>query len=172
MKPHLLLFGLLLFPSAFHADEPLAPPKDYAVRSRNGRFEARVTVSPAETRVYQLVSPNKLLWHKPGFHRHVFLSDDGRHLVAGYDGYNLIPQNYSPDLVLITFFDRSKTIRRVTLSEIVPDLSRLRRTVSHYAWGGFGKIEKSGQFVVTTVDNRILRFDPATGKKTSEERRE
>jgi hypothetical protein len=171
VKLQFFLFGLSLLPSALHADAPLPPPEDYTVKSRNGRFEARVSVSPAETRVYQIGSPDKLLWRKPGFHRHVYLSDDGRHLVAAYDGHNLIPLNYSPDLVLITFFDRSSPIRRVTLSEILPDLSRLRRTMSHYSWGSFGTLDESGHFVVTTVDNRVLRFDLATGKKASAERR-
>jgi hypothetical protein len=150
------------------SDSPLPPPDEYAIRSPNGRFEARFTLSPERTVVTDLTTA-KRLWSKQGFHRPAFLANDGRHLVACHPCVNLIPVNSTPDLVLIEFFDRSKSIRRITLGEIIRDQSRLARTVSHLYWGGPAGFDADGRFCVETVEKRRLKYDSATGRLMAEE---
>ncbi len=164
----LLLLALTCLLSSARADAPLPPPADHSVKSPNGRFEARFTLSPEQTAVFD-ISTSKRLWSMNGFHRHAFLADDGRHLVTSYSGYNLIPVDSKPDLVLLEFFDGPKSIKRVTLGEIVRDMARLRRTVSHLHWGMSAGFDAEGRFCVETVEERRLKFDAATGRLSVEE---
>jgi hypothetical protein len=71
--------------------------------------------------------------------------------VTGYDGINLIPQNYTKDLVLISFWRRDKKIRDVTVGELFPDTHILRKTISHYNWGLITGITKSTLNVLRDV---------------------
>ena len=169
MKPAILyLLALTGFLFSARADAPLPPPAEHSVKSPNGRFEARFAPSPAQTTVFDLAA-SKPLWSKDGFHRQAFLADDGRHLVASYDGYNLIPIGSKPDLVLLEFFDGPKRIKRVTLGEIIRDAAHLRRTVSHLHWGSSTGFDAEGHFCVETVEGRRLKFDTVTGRLAAEE---
>lgn len=98
-----------------------------------------------------------------GWFRWLFVSNDGNHAVTGYAGMNLIPVNYTDDLVLLTFWEKGKKIRKVTLKEIVPSKSILTRTVSHYHWGTIDGINDKGSLVVNRSDGKILLFDVTTG---------
>lgn len=150
--------------SSLRADLPLPPPQDYQVRSANGQYVAKVTVAPPMTTVYAMQEGKETqAWSMVGFYRQVFLADDGQHLVIGYNGYNLISTNYSPDMVMVTFVEQGRILRQATLRELLPDLSKLQRTVSHYHWGHTPGINNRGEFVVETVDYRELHFDVRTG---------
>jgi len=145
-----------------HADSPLLPPFTHRETSPNGQFVA-VSDPNSGTRVIEAAS-GKQLWAIPGWYRDIYLSNDGRHLAIGYDGLNLIPLNADESFELITFLDRGRKLRTVSLHAIVPDKTLLRRTVSHYAWGSITGIDKNNRLVVTRIDGREFRFNMATGE--------
>jgi hypothetical protein len=64
---------------------------------------------------------------------------------------------------MIRFWNEGRLLRSVALKEILPDLNRLRRTVSHWHWGNYVGFDRSGLFVVETVDGKRHRFDVSTG---------
>jgi hypothetical protein len=98
-----------------------------------------------------------------GWFRLAALSDDGEILVAGYDGMNLLPLDYSPDLVVLTFYRRGAFIAEVTLDQVIDDFAALERTVSHYNWGYYLGFDQAGRYVIETVEGRRIAFDAATG---------
>ena len=99
----------------------------------------------------------------PGWFRWLLVSNDGTHVVTGYDGLNLIPINYAEDTVMFTFWAKGKEIRRVRLKEIIPSKSVLTRTMSHYEWGTIERIDEKNRLVVRRADGKALFFDVATG---------
>jgi len=100
-----------------------------------------------------------------GWHRWLFVSNDGQHVATGYEGLNLIPLDYSPDMVLITFWEQGKKLRSVSLKDVVPNKAVLERTVSHYHWGTIDGVNERNQLVVTRADGVKVRFEMSTGAK-------
>jgi len=153
--------ALVLVPSVAMADAPPSLPATHEISSANQAIQ--VISSPDEgTHILERVSQQEL-WSMPGWFRSLFVSNDGDYLVLGYDGISLIPQDYTDDLVLLTFLHRGKVLRKVTLKDIVPDPSILLRTVSHYQWGWIEGINSNGEFVVHRVDGTVFSFDLSTG---------
>ena len=74
------------------------------------------------------------------------------------------PAVYSPEMVVLRFMRRGEIVRDVTVRELLPDLSKLRRTASSWHWGMFGGFNKRGEFMAGAVDYRTLFFEPATGR--------
>ncbi len=105
----------------------------------------------------------QVLWSMAGWFRLAALSDDGETLVAGYDGMNLLPLDYSPDLVILTFYRRGKPVATVTLDEVIDDFAALERTVSHYNWGHYLGFDDAGRYVIETVEGHRIAFDVRTG---------
>lgn len=161
----LSLFLVLSLSALSLADTPLPPPKDYTVYSPQKAFCAEVGVESG-IRVYSFADGRKQseLWSMKGWYRNIWLADDGKHLVIGYDGMNLIPVDYTADMVMITFVREGTVIREVKLKNLITDFRKLVRTVSHYYWGSFDGFDKSGNFAVTTVENKTVRFDITTGE--------
>lgn len=95
----------------------------------------------------------------------MFLANDGKHAVTGYGGMNLIPRNYDKHMVLITFWREGKKTRDVTLEEIVPRKSILKKTVSHYHWGAIEGIDGKGRLVVKRADEKVLLYDVDSGQQ-------
>ena len=153
---------VLAFSNA-RGDEPLPPPSKVTVTSRNGAIRA-VSDPKSGTRVEDL-KRRKILWRLPRWHRSMFVANDGKHLVTGYAGLDLIPTGYTDELVLITFWHDGKKIREITVAEMFPDRHILRRTVSHYAWGRIDGIDARGRLKVKRVDGKTFYFDVSTGKK-------
>ncbi len=144
--------------SAFvHADTPLGPPTFKRFASANGEVVAYATPG-SDTRVARAAS-GETLWRIPGWHRLLYLSNDGSHAVVVYDGLNLIPLDSSPDLVLVTFWSSGEKTREVTLREIVPNQAVLRATVSHYEWGIVKGFDDKNELVVERVDGKQFRFE-------------
>jgi hypothetical protein len=87
---------------AAKADTPLPPPAQVSVMSRSGRIRA-ISDPKTGTRVEDM-KRHKVLWSFPGCHRSLFIADDGRHLVTQHNVLNLIPADFTDDLVLLTFW--------------------------------------------------------------------
>lgn len=116
--------------------------------------------------MYRKDTADRALWTVKGWQRVFDVADSGHHLVACFSGMNLLPLDYRKDWAMLTFCDRGRLVRRVTLGELVPDLSRLQRTASHYQWGRCVGFDGPGTHVVETVDRGVIRFDVATGQLT------
>ena len=158
----LALLILLCCPLDLQADTPLPPPKRHEVESPSKKYIA--TVDPKTGVTVRAAGSGKTVWKAPKiWSRRAFLADDGEHLVTGYDGLNLIPVNYTRDLVLITFWRRGERIRDITVGELFPDTKVLVRTVSHYHWGGIQGIT-GRTLTVRRCDKKEVRFDITTGK--------
>jgi hypothetical protein len=150
---------------AARADTPLPPPAKVSAKSPSGRIRA-ISDPKAGTRVED-VKRDKVLWSLPGWHRSLFVADDGKHLVTQYDGLNLLPIDFSDDLVLLTFWREGRRFRDVRVRDFLPDHEVRERTVSHYHWGIVHGIDAQGRLKVERADGKIFFFDVTTGK-TSE----
>ena len=144
------------------ADAPLPPPDVYRELSPSGKF-AVVSDPNSGTTIIESAS-GKQLWEVPGWHRSLFLSDDGEHLAIGYGGLNLLPLDAPDSLEMISFWSWGRKIRSVPLRAIVPDRSILQRTVSHYAWGNIGGIDNENRLIVKRIDGKVFRFNMSTGE--------
>jgi hypothetical protein len=153
---------LALGPCAAVADEPLANPWPKIVCSANQAFCAVMDPASWTTDVH-VGAAGPVRWSMAGWFRLAALSDDGEILVAGYDGMNLLPLDYSPDLVVLTFYRRGAFIAEVTLDQVIDDFAALERTVSHYNWGYYLGFDQAGRYVIETVEGRRIAFDAATG---------
>lgn len=165
MRSLILIAITLAVCAPARADTPLPPPRKHIVKSADGAVRA-VSDPQAGTQI-EAVPGGRILWHLPGWYRSLFVANDGKHLVTGYDGLNLIPTQPSDNLVLITFWREGRKIKEVTLKEIVPDRRILKRTVSHYLWGHIEGIDAKGRLRVKRADDTIFYFDVASGEKTS-----
>ena len=146
------------------ADEPLEPPQSRRVVAPSGKCWVYTDAVKGSTIAY--VNDNgkvRALWAISGWYRVAALASDCEHFVTGYDGVNLLPENFSRDTTLLSFYRSGVLIRRVTLADLVKDLSKLERTVSHWSWGHYVGIEGGTPYRVVTVDRGQLVFDMKTG---------
>src|SRR5438874_1475868 len=100
-------------------DTPLPPPSMVTALSPNGAFRP-VSEPSRDTRIED-VKQRKVLWRLPGWHRAMFVANDGKHVVTEYDGLNLIPKDFTPNLVLLTFWSAGKKINEITVGQLFPD---------------------------------------------------
>jgi hypothetical protein len=156
------LLTLGVHPSVARADTPAPPPALTVAISPAGTVKAISDPRTQTTRV-ELAATGRLLWTLPGWNRWMFVADDGKHVVVGQGGMNLIPRDYDAGMVLFTFWREGKKVREVTLSEVVPGKGTLRMTASHYHWGTIEKIDRQGRLLVRRADGKELRFDLSTG---------
>ena len=163
MRP-LLAAALLASVSAAFADAPLPPPSRLIQWTPNRRYVAVADPQGDAVTVYRAQGAERLeLWSIPGWQRSFFLADDGVHLVVCPSGLNLLPVEYRRSWNLLRFYERTRVVREWSLDQLIPDLTKSRRTASHYEWGHCAGFDSSGSFLVKTVDRGTLRFKPATG---------
>jgi hypothetical protein len=106
----------------------------------------------------------RVLWTMPGWFRVAALADDGAHLVVGHEGMNLLPLDAGASTVIVTFYRRGDVVRKVTLAQVMGDLSNLERSVSHLVWGYYLGFDAQGHYAIETVEGRRLAFDVTTGR--------
>ncbi len=163
MLLRVLLVGFLSW-GLVKADEPLPPPTLKTVFSANGRYCAVLDPEKDRTTAFAIEDGKRHeIWSMPGWYREAHLTDDGIHLITGYDGLNLLPRSYDKKMVMLSFFASGKLVKRVALNRLIRDFDKLQATVSHYYWGSYRGLDEQGRFSVETVEQRILLFDPATG---------
>ena len=104
------------------------------------------------------------VWSLPTWHRQFCLSSDGDHLVIGPEGLSLLPLDTKLSDPLLVFMKRKSTVRIVTVGELFPNLSSLRRTASHLEWGKVVGISARNQLIVELVDGRRLAYSMVTGR--------
>jgi hypothetical protein len=162
----LVALGLVAVPG--RADSPLPPPMRQTVWSSNRRFFAVTDPKDQTTTVYRATPDGKAVrsWAMYGYLRFAWLADDGDHLVADPDGWaGLVPLDYDKGHpILYYFLRRGELVNKATLGQIIGDLSKLRRTASHYHWGSSVGFDEGGRFVIETVEGRTIRFDVSKGE--------
>ena len=163
-----LVAVLVVVPAlSLRADTPLPPPELWTVFSPSKACCAVLDPRTQVTTVFAVdpAGARMKLWAMVGWHRAAFLADDGVHLVLGHPGLNLLPLDVRDDDVLLWFVRRGELVATRTVLEVVGSRSVLRRTASHWLWGGCRGIDGEGRFVVSTADERVVRFDLATGSR-------
>jgi hypothetical protein len=163
MKRSIFTAALLTAALPALADAPVPPPARITVCSPNGRFCAVADPQRNVVIGYRAQDPDTELWRVSSWQRAFHLADDGDHLVVCYRGLNLLPLDYEPDWVMLRFFNRGALVRQWRLRELVPDLTKLKRSVSHYEWGQCVGFQADGSYEVTTADRGSLRFDATSG---------
>lgn len=158
----IMIVSFAMVSSQIRADEPLELPVQKTVSSPDSSIIAISDPVLSTTKIINNKT-KKLLWQIPGWHRWLFVANDGKHVVTGYGGMNLIPRDYDKHMTLITFWRKGKKIKDVTLEEIVPNKSILQKTVSHYHWGGIQEIDGQGRLIVKRADQKVLYYDLDTG---------
>lgn len=159
-----LLAGLFAIGTCY-ADGPMPPPEPATFCSPSKMYCVDF-ISRQGGIAYQIGNGGKRreLWHVPGWQRVAFVSDDGRHLAACYSGQNLIPQDYSPDMVMISIFDQGRLTHEIRLNSMITDFGALHKTVSHYYWGSCKGLAPDGTLQVETVEHKALSIDLVTGQ--------
>ncbi len=145
------------------ADTPLSPPEKFTVCSPGGNICATSDPGSSVT-VVSTQRPKKTLWTLPGWHRWLFVSDDGESVIVGYAGVNLVPVDVSLNEPVFIFYHRGKRVRTVTLGELYQRKEQMRPTASHYAWTQGASLNKANQLVVTLVNGKTVAFAAKTGK--------
>ncbi|MYM26053.1 hypothetical protein GTP46_25825 [Duganella sp. FT135W] len=145
------------------ADEPLPSPETQTVCSISGRFCATADIH-AQTTSLRVKSTGELLGVVPGWHRWIFVSDDGETIAIGYEGMNLVPRSVTLAEPIILLYSRNKLVRTVVLGDLFDSIVELTPTMSHYAWGSIQSFNKSNQLVVSLVTGSYFAIPVHTGK--------
>jgi len=145
------------------ADSPKSAPATYRVYSLNRRYFAELNFPASRTTVFE-ANGGRRLWEIPGWYRVAAVSNDGKHLVIGYDGSNLLELNASPEEVMLTFYREGTRTGIVRLKDLVPDTARLERTASHLRWGEYLGFDEQGRYHVKTAGGETFIFDPDTAR--------
>jgi hypothetical protein len=156
------LFGALAVRG--RGEEPAGSAQIRSICSPNRRYCAVLNPSRGTTTVYEVVEGRRVKrWRMSGSFRSTVLCDDGRHLVAGYDGGGVLADRAGKDEVMLRFYDKGRLLRSVRLRELLKNPADLpgRR------WGDVLGIDETGAYVVTTVEGRRLAFDVSSGKLSS-----
>ena len=161
----------LLWAAKGRADQPPAAPADRDVVSPNGRFFAHSDFDEIRTTAFKRAAHGDaaVIWEMPGWFPVAALSDDGRVFAVGYPGNNLLPAQVM-DCVIVSFFFDGRLASEVRLSSLVPDATKLRRTVSHRTWGVHLGFDAKNRYRVETVERWIITLDPTSGKEVARER--
>jgi hypothetical protein len=153
--------------STMCGSEPPPPPSIVNVFSRGNTILATSYPATNETIIYSTRdnnTPQEVLWTFPKYFRRFDVSIDGYVIVA--QNADLLPKDVDDNCVLLTFINRGKVAREVTLKQLLGSKSKLRATVGDLSWGVglyFPGIDQNGYVFVDTVIGFFI-FDAYTAK--------
>jgi len=157
------MLALVGVASSVRADSPLPPASLTEVSSPDGSFRAVADPTTDRVSVFKR-GTTEPVWSLPGWHRWVFVANDGDHLVIGPDSLNLLPVGVREDAPLLVFMHRTRRVHAVTVGQLFPGLRGLRPTASHLAWGSVVGISQANRLMIELVDGRHLEFDVSDGR--------
>lgn len=145
------------------ADAPLPPPSELRVCNRPITHCARMTPEN-DTVVYKVDRSftGTEIYRVPGWHRDVYLSDDGQYFASGYAGLNLVQLDANAMTVMLTVWKNGRPQMLVLLGQVLRSLTSLKRTTLHYFWGQNRGFSRDGVFEIETVENKRVFIDPET----------
>lgn len=164
-----LCLALALVGPVARADSPLPPPQTVLACSPSGMVCAKSDPRTERTVVSRKNAP-EAPWSIDGWHRWLFVADDGRSAVVGYAGMNLVPIESDLQLEVLYFYNQGKLVRTIKLADLYCDKSQLTRTVSHLAWVSSIRVNGANQLVLELVSGRNAAFAMSTGESQSEVR--
>lgn len=147
------------------ADAPREVEHDRKVYSPNRRSYVVSLLKERRTAVFRVGSPKKPEWEIPGYASVLFLSDDGRHLVEGYSGGNILSPEVKGTDVFLVFFAGPQRVATLTVGEVFPHWETLPQTTDGKVWGNFWGFEGPVRFSLLLNDGHKIAFDANTGKK-------
>lgn len=154
---------------AARADAPLIDDGADRFTSKDGRVFAVPGPKRKTTVVFRKrtgKTPEKL-WDMPGWPYAAFLTDDGEYMAIADPRASILPRDYTPDQIVVSFFKRSTLIKAVRLDEVLVDAKSMGSpSESGYTWGWWTGLIGPHSFALDTVENRRLVYDVATGKLT------
>ena len=163
MLNRLLLLALLAVSSA-QADTPLPPPGRHLVCSPSGSICADSDPQASVTKVISK-SSGRELWSFKGWHRWLFVSEDGKSVVVGYQGMNLVPTDSALSLEVLHFYAQGRLVRTLRLDDLYESQSQLQRTAFHLAWVHTVTVNRANELVLELVTGRKVAFSMATGQE-------
>lgn len=139
------------------------------IYSPNKRFYAFADLDKKNTSIYEVImreniGRRKKFWAMDGCFEMLGLLNDGKHLVLGYRGTNMIPIDYKKDQVMLSFINRGNLINRIRLNQLITDFSKLQKINSGYYWGRYLGLNSAGYYVIQSVEGKRMLFDVKTGK--------
>lgn len=149
--------------SVANADSPLPPPKRI-VRCSSHHTYCAVSDPITNTTVIGRAGSHKVLWSIPGWHRWLYVSNDGRSAVLGYGGINLVPKDVTLQEPVLFFYNAGRLARSVTLGDLYKSKSQLHETVSHFVWVNEVTVNSSDQLTLELIDGtkRVFAIDSGT----------
>jgi len=169
----LALIGMTICTPCF-ADMP-AIPVAYIEAGDGGRYyfkmvpceQSRWDFSCATGAMYEVSEsgPDRLVWSTSGwFAFRTYLSYDGQYLVRM--GNWPAGSEPSADDLAIAFYDRGKLLKQYSTKQLVRDVSRVPRSVSHYRYlrevRGFYR--DTSLFMIMMIDGTEYTFDASNGE--------
>ena len=151
-------FAWLVHAHESRADTPLPPPAKYMKCSPTKSFCA--TSDPATGETVVTNASGIAQWRLPGWHRSIFVSDDGAYVAVGYPGLELVSPNVKPGDPIVTVYDRAGVAGRVRFSDLYRDKSQLKRTASHLVWGYVLGFTRGNLLEIQLENGKRLRFKP------------
>jgi len=140
--------------------------------SSNKNFFASVDRDRKVTTVYGVkwrgnIGRSKKLWTLDGTFDAAWLSNDGRHLIAGNHANDFLPLSFGKEEVMLRFFKTGQLLNQIVLHEFIEDFPKLRKTEAGYDWGRYWGLNSAGYFVVKSIEQKIFLFDIRTGQPTT-----
>lgn len=152
---------------AAHADGPMPRPETKTFYSPDRSIVVVADPRHWLTTVYRVRKENgarEQLWSMHGWSSFMAPSNDGKHLVMANWQTMPLSVSHRTDEVMLYFVRQAQVIRVFTLDQMIDDISKAPRSVSHYRWGTYEGINSSGKFVIKTFE-RTLTFDLKTATR-------
>ena len=154
--------GVIVLLAALAID--LAAPARYESWSVDGRHVAVSDPASYSTSVYRVDGATRTLrWSMSGWHRALHLANDGDHVAIPADDLGFVRADYDPSVEVLRVVRCGRTVRTVTLRDVVEDPRDLIRVSSFYWWGTFRGLEQDGASVRVETASRDFVFDLTTG---------
>lgn len=159
MKTQLLPILILLFTVSAFGDAPLLEPQQ--VRACDDQVNFCVLSDPKGiTSIYKISGNFKATetYKISGWFRAPHISPDGKYFVAGYSGLNLVPQDVTPEEVMVAIYKNGVLDKVIKLGELLHSMQSLKRTVSHYEWGYIKSVSNYGVELQTVEGSQFVEF--------------
>ena len=171
MKKILLTITFLALGCSLKADRDQGPRDARVIASDDGAYfllTSRVS-ERSQSCLWTVYSVGldgifKEFWSGDGIDsRDIYLADDGNHIVCVESWPT---GSMGKEDIVIAVYTQGRLLKAYRTVDLVGDVSRIRRSVSHYRWLAEGTFVHSngGTMFFTTVDGKDFTLDMITGK--------
>ncbi|MBP5176510.1 MAG: hypothetical protein ILP07_11460 [Treponema sp.] len=173
MKSIIRFIILMFLAVPIFADEPMPPPETYTICSQNKRYFLICDAEENLTTCYELFVPEEYVtdsdslyfarekWNIPQWYLYARVSNNGEFCILD-DWGGLVHPDFGTDYVLFMVYRNGEEYAKILLSDVISETRNLKRTVSHFYWGGIESLEDDG-ILLDTVEGKKW-YDFATKK--------